>query len=361
MKILMCGSALSEPGGMTSVCKQLVNHDWGKEFEIEYVPTHISGGLVSKTLYFARAHRKIKRLLHSGHIDAVHIHMSYKGSFYRKYVVFKECKRFGVPCILHMHGSEFRVFYSSASKATKRKVKEFLEGSIVVLALGQAWSDYFLSIAPKANVIVLRNSVPFIGYQRRARHEEFRVIYLGLLVKRKGVADLIEGFKRFIECSHARNVELCIAGSGPEEETLRQLANEVGLNSQIRFLGWIDENDKVDLLRVGDVFALTSYNEGLPMALLEAMSVGLPPIVSRVGSVSEAVSEGVEGNLVTPGNVAEIASSLMRLYESEPLWRSCSDAAQNKIESDFNETLYFRELTRLYRRICSTGEEASNG
>ena len=360
MKILMCGSALSEPGGMTSVCKQLVGHDWGEEFEIEYVPTHISGKLISKMLFFIGAYRKIKRFLRGGQIDAVHIHMSYKGSFYRKYAIFRECKRSGVPCILHMHGSEFKVFYSSANEKLKREIVEFLEGSSAVIALGQAWSDFFESIAPRAKIIMLRNSVPFSGYQERIKHEKFGIIYLGLLVKRKGVADLIEGFHRFLAHSHSYNAKLYIAGSGPEEASLRQLTNELGLSSQVEFLGWVDESGKADLLTIGDVFALTSYNEGLPMALLEAMSVGLPPIVTRVGSVPEAVSTGVEGFLVTPGNIDEIANSLMELYDDDSLWRSCSDAAQRKIDFNFNEAMYFRNLSQLYRRVCSREEETFN-
>lgn len=348
MKVLMCGSALSEPGGMTSVCRQLVNHSWPYDIEVDYVATHKSGSPLFKVRTFLTGLLTIQRKIDTGHVDLVHIHMSYKGSFIRKKLIFDMCKRKGVPCLLHMHGSEFEVFFRSASRSIQRSIINMLTEADAVIALGERWRRFFLEIAPNCNVVTIRNAVAFHGVSERFRKTRFGVLFLGLLIPRKGVAELIKGFADFVRESNAPEARLLIAGSGPEEKNLKDEAAALGIQSQVEFYGWVDSKKRDSIMRESDVFVLPSYNEGLPVSLLEAMAVGLPPIVSDIGSVSEAVCDGVEGVLVEPGNVEDISSALTKLYSDVDFWRSCSLESMRKIGSDFNESDYFDSFTSLY-------------
>ncbi|MGL5693422.1 MAG: hypothetical protein ACRCXA_05040, partial [Peptostreptococcaceae bacterium] len=106
-KVLMIGSDISVKGGISSVVKQLLGHKWSDDIEIKYIPTHIEGSTVSKIKFFINSINAIIKSIIRENIDLLHIHMSYKGSFYRKYMIFKLGKYFNKRVIIHLHGSEF--------------------------------------------------------------------------------------------------------------------------------------------------------------------------------------------------------------------------------------------------------------
>ena len=78
IRILMCSSDRKEKGGMNSVIDQLMDHDWGNEFQFSYLATHVTGNSFKKVLFFANAYRKLKKLIKQNAFDIIHIHMSYK-------------------------------------------------------------------------------------------------------------------------------------------------------------------------------------------------------------------------------------------------------------------------------------------
>ena len=348
----MCGSALSEPGGMTSVCCQLTKHAWPNDIVIDYVPTHISGNPARKALFFVCAKAEISKKICAGEVDVVHAHMSYKGSFVRKYEVFKICKRHSVPFILHLHGSEFEKFYKESPARIKRDIEFLLEGSNVVICLGESWRLFVSSISPKVNTVVMRNSVAFEGVKPKARNpRRFSISFLGLLIERKGVGELLEAFAAFLGSRPDSNAVLNIAGIGKLESTLKDRVNQLGIEDRVRFLGWIAGEEKKALLAETDVFCLPSHNEGLPISLLEAMAVGIPPVVSDVGSVSEVVTDGIEGCLVEPGKVEQIALAIRRMYDNETFWHRASRACMERIKEEFSEERYFNTFAELYRMV----------
>ena len=83
-RVLLVGNDPSVKGGITSVITQILSHDWESEnIDMTFIPTYIETNTVNKVLYYIKAYIKIRRLLKNKKIDVVHIHMSYRGSFYR--------------------------------------------------------------------------------------------------------------------------------------------------------------------------------------------------------------------------------------------------------------------------------------
>ena len=105
IRILMCSTSRSEKGGMNSVIDQLMDHNWSKEYQFSYLATHISGNTLKKSIYFINSYIKLFYLLVRDKFDIIHIHMSYKGSFYRKYYISRLCKKYNKKVIIHLHGS----------------------------------------------------------------------------------------------------------------------------------------------------------------------------------------------------------------------------------------------------------------
>ena len=112
-------------------------------------------------------------------------------------------------------------------------------------------------------------------------------------------------------CADEPRLQFVAIGQGPLAEELRARHTALGLGDRFRFLGY--HPDPPAVVAGADVFALTSRHEGLPIALLEAMALGVPPVASSVGGVSEVVTDGVDGILLEPGDPDALADALRAL------------------------------------------------
>lgn len=346
----MCSSDRKEKGGMNSVIDQLMDHDWGDDFRFSYLATHVTGNLVKKTLFFTNAYRKLGKFIKQDAFDIIYIHMSYKGSFYRKYFVTKLCKKYGKKVIIHLHGSEFKDFYNSGGAKRKRQIQELFFLADTSIVLGEDWKNFVLKIVPKAKVVVINNAVNLPNIETKKISEIRVFLFLGALIQRKGVIDLLNAVKQ-MKNQKISNFRLLIAGSGTEEEHLREYVKINELQSYVEFFGWITKEQKPDLLKRADVLVLPSYNEGLPIAILEAMSYGLPIISTNVGSIAEAVKENKNGFLIEPGNIDSLAHAMMKLTVDPELWKKESTLSREICERKFSEDVFFKAVEKVCRGL----------
>lgn len=143
---------------------------------------------------------------------------------------------------------------------------------------------------------------------------------------------------------------LLLVGDGPERDELQRLAARLGL-ARVRFLG--ARADVGDILAAADVAVLASRDEGLPLALLEAMAHGLPIVATTVGGVSELVREGLEGLLVPADDADALAAALGRVGGDAPLRQRLGDAAHHRVREDFSLDAAAAAYADLYRRLVS--------
>lgn len=346
IRVLMCSSARTEKGGMNSVIDQLMDHDWGEKIELSYLATHVSGSPAKKILYFANAFRELKSLLRRDTFDIIHIHMSYKGSFYRKYCVAKTCKKYGKKVIIHLHGSEFKDFYARANDRLKAQITELFTIADRTIVLGRDWEAFISEIAPEAKIEVINNAIRIPAIGDKAEHEPPTVLFLGALIKRKGVIDLLQAVRLLTEEKTAMQVR--IAGAGEEEAALKAFVRDHDLGDVVSFPGWIDNQQKPELLKESDLLVLPSYNEGLPIAILEALSYAVPVVSTDVGSIAEAVRDGENGFLYTPGDIKALSAAMRELLTDRELWKRFSGAARKTAEDSFSETAFFSGIEKIY-------------
>ena len=119
----------------------------------------------------------------------------------------------------------------------------------------------------------------------------------------------------------------------------------------MRLLGWVDDEAKRRVLAEAAVYVLPSYYEGLPMGVLEAMSAGLPVVSTVVGGIPEAVTEGVEGYLVLPGDVKKLAAVLRDLLRDAELRERMGLAGKKKIREHFASPVILPQIEAVYRRL----------
>jgi glycosyltransferase involved in cell wall biosynthesis len=129
---------------------------------------------------------------------------------------------------------------------------------------------------------------------------------------------------------HAKAVaetdQLVIIGDGKCRKTLEQQVSSAGIERHVRFLGTIPHPEVTRWLAASDALCLTSYNEGTPNVVVEALASGVPVVATRVGGVPEIVTEGVSGTLTEPGDPEAFASAirdtLSRAWDREAIRRS---------------------------------------
>lgn len=270
-----------------------------------------------RLLLATRAAWRLMRELVLDDVAIVHLHAAMKGSFWRKAFYSFMARLFGVPTVLHLHGSETKQFFSGLSFVGRVVVRWTLSGQSAVIVLSESWAEFIRNFCPAAKVFVVPN---YVDVQERTADlkvkDEVEVLFLGALGQRKGIYDLIRALHASLLTG--RRLRLLIGGDG-EVENVRTLSEELKISAQVTLLGWIDRTTREALLSQVDVFVLPSYNEGLPMSVLEAMAFGIPVITSPVGGIPELITDGVNGLLVPPGSITDLSNALNKLYDSNAL------------------------------------------
>jgi glycosyltransferase involved in cell wall biosynthesis len=152
-----------------------------------------------------------------------------------------------------------------------------------------------------------------------------------------------------------------MAGDGEIAQT-RAAIRTLRIDANVQVLGWVGPGEREQLLARAAVCVLPSYAEGLPMCVLEAMAAGVPVVASAVGGVPDVVTDGVEGLLVAPGDVAALAAALDRLLRADGLRRRMGTAGRRKAETTFSTRLVLPQIEDLYRQLGADAlDDAASG
>ncbi len=318
-----------------------------------------SYGSRSMPLSFAVcAFRLLGRLI-TGRAGLVHLHMAADGSVVRKLLLARLAACFGVPVVVHVHGSRFAEFLSEIGPFARAALAREMRRASRVVTLGAGWRETLsrsLSLDP-ATVSVMPNAVPIGAAAPRTAGEGCRIVFLGRVGSRKGVPELLDALAALDEPGLAWSAT--IAGDGEVEE-FRNRAVALSLGERVAFTGWLPEDRARDLLASADLLVLPSRNEGQPMAIIEAMAAGLPVVASTVGAIPEMVRDGKNGLLVPPGDVGALQRALHRLVTDAAERSRLGTAARVTVETEHDIDAHCRRLHALYRSLAPRrGTEAA--
>jgi len=369
-RIVMVGTHPDTMGGISTVVRGYKAAGLFDLFPVTYVVTHRDGSAATKARSAIRAWFAVAKELMRGNSPLFHIHLSSRASFWRKLVICFQAWVARRPCILHVHGSEFMRFHEECGRLRRAVVRWAFRHAAVVVALSEQWRDDLVKICPGARVVVLPNAVglpdlrlrraPAVHkppathkgdlnghtHPRYAGTEPTTIVFLGRLGERKGVFDLLRAFASLAR-EHPQARLVC-AGDG-EVSRACALAEELGIADRVAFPGWLNAEGTRELLSRSEIFVLPSRAEGLPMALLEAMSWRLAVLVTAVGGIPQVVRHDLNGVFVTPGDIDELSGALKELL-SEPQRRArLAGAARATIEQNFSLDQAVERLAHLYR------------
>jgi glycosyltransferase involved in cell wall biosynthesis len=179
------------------------------------------------------------------------------------------------------------------------------------------------------------------------RGEPVKLVCTGRMVPAKGHLILLEAVR--ILRDRGVDLQVTMIGAGPELTGLQAFVAEHQLEDTVVFTRALNHAQTLGHLRRADLFALASFAEGIPVALMEAMSLGLPCVSTTVAGIPELIRNGIDGLLVPPANAPALASSIEQLAGDHTLRRSLGAAARQRIINQYNLPLNQELLAQTFR------------
>ena len=241
-------------------------------------------------------------------------------------------------------------------KLVERNVFQHARYMIVQTRFNKEFVIQSFKIAPD-KVHILPNAIDTKVYdpdkirtkeiRKKLRLEDRKVIFFsGRLTAQKGVLYLLRAIQSVIK--KVPNVVLLMAGDGPQEQLLRRETGALGLKSHVVFLGEIKHEEMPELYSIADVFVLPSLSESFPNAMLEAMAMRNPMVITRVGVAPEILENYRTAILVEPADPAGLASAIIELLTDKPLAEKLGSRARDLVRTKFTWERVVDQTLKLY-------------
>jgi glycosyltransferase involved in cell wall biosynthesis len=263
------------------------------------------------------------------------------------------------------HGHVFSNYFSKVGSFIVRLIERTLaRGTDAIVTISDRQRDDIVQrfrIAPAAKVAVIPLGLELddlLAMDRPSREwrtelgwteDEFVVGFVGRIVPVKDVPTLLHAFAALV--ASVPQARLLLVGDGECRVQMESLTRSLGVSELVRFAGW-----QLDLKRVYgamDVVALTSRNEGTPVALIEALAAGRPVVATMVGGVPDVIQDGDTGLLVPPGDPDALAAALARMAGEPALRGRLTAAGRRSVADRFGRQRLVQDIDVLYQRLLA--------
>lgn len=356
--LIVVAGGLRDPGGVTRCMEYLID-SWSRSPdapEYQIVDPRGVGSIYLSPWFFAKALFEIVRASGRQGEVIIHANMCEYGSTLRKLPIIALGRVLGARSVIHLHGAEIKTMFGKMPRWLQRCFSVGMSLADRTVVLGDSWQQFVCRDVglPASKVTVIRNAVPIpAGSRRDLRAQPCLLLYLGRLEDRKGADRLLRALS--MEENRHLDWSAVMAGDG-DIETYRSLAQQLGLTDRVSFTGWLGRDAVEQLMGQSDVLVLPSLNEGLPMAILEAMAHGLAVVATPVGAIADVIREEQTGLLVPPGDVPALARALRRVINDPVLRLRLGQEARSLVQQECDAAHYGDRFLRLYQQVLREGE-----
>lgn len=362
-----------EKGGVERNALWTANELAKRGYEVDIVFTRSADGQLEKlnsSVHLIKLQRREIPFLNQRLVDALAVRKEFAAYLARQdkkdtvVLVFQSasiainiCKKYQIKVICRLSNHPSAVKYE---KSILRKISELIKpytysNADQVIANSEKLSQDFGKIIHK-KVVTIYNPIDFDQIKKAMEEEvpenlkaeaaEFKgrlLITVGRLTRQKDLQTLIRGYGK----SKAKNYTmLWIVGDGDERKSIEALIKQLGLENHVHLLGY--QSNVYKFLRYGDLFLQTSLYEGCPNALIEAVAAGLPSIATNcLSGPSEVLVNGRGGDLISIGNVDELALCIDKYFESPDILKKKEKYAQKHLERFENERVMEQYINLL--------------
>ena len=206
-------------------------------------------------------------------------------------------------------------------------------------------------------ITVVRNGVDIHLFKpnHKINREEFSILYTGRLVYRKGLIDLVKSAEYV--CNEYPGASFILTGNGALRPTLEKMVQDLGLENNCSFLGFIALDELIKHYQIDTIHVLPSYYEGLPTTVLEAMACGIPVVATDISGTNDAVVDGETGILVPPKNPKALADGIIKLLGDENLRKKMGKAGRERVEREFSWDTVAGKIVKLYEDVLAGDRE----
>jgi glycosyltransferase involved in cell wall biosynthesis len=251
-----------------------------------------------------------------------------------------------IPVVFTAHGWSFTEGVDSLKRRQYIKIETFLSSISSKIIVVSSY-DYHLALKEKVcsseKIILIHNGI--IDTKMQRKFNETKTINIAMVARFDLPKDQLKLIK---SVTGLANVKLHLVGDGPMLNQAKEFVNSNNLNAKVVFTGFVE--NVIELLTDMDIFALISNYEGFPMSTLEAMSVGLPIVISNVGGASEAVINGENGLLVN-NDISSITKALQILSVDEKVRNRMGQRSRQFFLENFEASTMVSKTLNLFDSI----------
>jgi colanic acid/amylovoran biosynthesis glycosyltransferase len=258
----------------------------------------------------------------------------------------------GIPIVVSFHGADVAGDIASDDYRAARE-KVFSLASRVACRSEALLEAVHRLGCPREKLCVIRTALPDLPFRERTLPDDgaFRLVQACRLVPKKGLATSLEAFAKL--APRFPKMTFVIAGSGPLEAELRELATRLGVGGRVHFAGFLEQPALQNLFASASVFlhpseTVNGDTEGIPNGLIEAMATGLPVVATRHGGIPEAVDDGVSGLLCAERDPAALAAAVERLLADPDFYASIAANGSAAAHAKFSRAAVGASLRELY-------------
>ena len=350
-RVLVVAPGPGSRGGITSVVLAHQSTPTWATFSCNWVDTYSDRGPIYKLIAALRAYLLTPNAVSGA--DIVHVHLAADASLIRKLPIVWFAAKMKKPVILHFHIASTESLFVRSSSWVLSALRSH---ATLVIALSSSWKTEFEQRWPEIPTTVLPNPVSCSG--NGATRKSGTILFLGKLESRKGYVLLLEALPAILR--EFPTAQLWIAGHG-EIEKGKALARKLGVDSSVRFLGWVSGFEKQRILEEAEILCLPSFAEGVPMAVLEGMAHALPVVATPVGGIPDVIANGRNGVLIPVGHSAAISDAIMTLLRNPQERRRLGDCAQETVRNLCSLDQVAAMLSDLYLKIWLECETVRGG
>lgn len=291
-------------------------------YAVKIIPTFSPGSVTGKFWPWLRGLFPVMRFVflskRDGTRPVVYAHAGDGISFFREAVVLGLARLFGAATLLQIHSPRLNEYLNQPFQ--RFLIQILLRTADTVCVLTPWWRERLLGAGVTGRIAIIPNPLPqnLVEAAQKPVGEDadrddrrvLNVLAMARLVSGKGFDVAIRAFALL-----PATFGLTIAGDGPLRHELERLAQELGLQDRVRFVGWAAGNEKERLLREADIFCLPSTYDAFPMSMVEAMAYGVPVVAVKWGGIPDMVADGKTGILVDRPDPGAIAEAMKRLSD----------------------------------------------
>lgn len=357
----MCGPSRAAVSGVATHLNQLFDSSLSDKYTLIQFQVGSEGreeGRLQKMLRYLRSPMEFVAALIRFRPAIVHLNTSMEAkSYWRDLVYLCAARLFRRKIVYQVHGGGLPSSFLGKNRLSQAFLRSTLKMPDAISLLAEVELEEYRRFKAGKRLYIVPNAIRLEDYAdvqvKQFKRKELILGYIGRLADDKGVRETIEAIAT-LRRDGGESFRFQIAGSGPDEDFLRQLVSDKGVEDIVEFLGPVFGEDKMRFWEGIDIFVFpTFHREGLPYTILEALASGTPTLSTQVGGIPDVIQDSVQGVLLDDHDPASVATAIEAMLSDRQRLREMSVAAMQRASDHYGVERLASQFDRIYQELLA--------